>query len=155
MQTEASELTTEQAVACALDEGLTLRRAKANGSGTKFWGVKPAGGTQSERWRASIHVGPKNTGLSPSNHDATTHRALGQFTQGAIKGGTIHVGQFASPGGASLAIARRLRDDPRMASHVAGLQVRRCTQGRKRNRDRDATTAMTAGRAGFAGRYGN
>ena len=156
LRTQATELTTEQALACALDEGLTLRRAKANVGGTmKFWGVYPAGGTQSERWRASIYVGLNyaGEGPNPSNQDETTQRALGQHLT-AGSNGTIHVGQFASPEGAALAIARRLRDAPQLASHVQGLQLRHAgesTQPRKRHRNDGGSSASHTQGSGSSG----
>ena len=107
---------------------------RAHGSSGKFWGVEPAGDTRSRRWAAKICVGTSYAAApSPCNRDAATGRALGLLTASYARNGCLHVGQFASPEGAALAIARRLHEDAQLAEHIAGLQhVARRQRGRKR-----------------------
>lgn len=147
LETEASELSAQEATRLSQAEGLTLRRSRGR---AEFWAVSRAQavGLQavSTRWRADFTVGKTYAteraardeleragesavsvlGPQSSGRDQTTGRSLGGLSSSR---GTCYLGQFASAAGAALAIARRLRDDTCLAARVRSLQQQQLARG--------------------------
>lgn len=98
----ANEMDGDTAKRLARQEGLKLRRTRDS---RDYWGVKRTAAVESARWMAQFYVGMRICAET-----------------GERKHFTAHLGTFASPEGAALAVARRLRDDPPLAASVARLQ---------------------------------
>ena len=160
LMTDASELTAQEARKLAEQEGLALRRS--HGQPGKYWSVYAATNAVSDRWIASVHVGP-DPPITASNHaggaaegaatsgmcDPITSRSLGRTYRTS---GRLHLGSFASAEGAALAIAKKLRDDPPLAAHVQQLQLQNVKQQAlrtgpqgKRQRTADAPSWLLPG----------
>lgn len=93
------ELPTEHATRLAKEEGLTLRRKH---SSADYWCVVNAMREGMPRWHAQLNAGAQLGGYKAS--------------------GVLHLGAFASPEAAALAIARRLRDQPELEARARRLQ---------------------------------
>ena len=93
------ELSAEDAKRLAKEEGLTLRR-KHNSS--DYWCTHEGKREGTPRWHAQLNAGTQHGGYAHN--------------------GILHLGAFACPEAAALAIARRLRDQPELEARAQMLQ---------------------------------